>query len=156
MKTGISYVSVEQARLNMETEMDKFGWDFDAVHQNARDIWNDLLGKIKVEGGSETDKMKFYTNLYRAYSARTIYSDVNGKYTDMCEKVQQLADPDSPVYGCDAFWMTFWNLNQLWGLVTPDISGKWVKSLLEIYDKGGWLSNGPGRSGIFKHHGRRT
>jgi predicted alpha-1,2-mannosidase len=144
MKTGISYVSIEQARLNMETEMDKFGWDFDAVHQNARKIWNDLLGKIKVEGGSETDKMKFYTNLYRAYSARTIYSDANGKYTDMCEKIQQLADPESPVYGCDAFWMTFWNLNQLWGLVTPDIAGKWVKSLLEIYDKGGWLSNGPG------------
>jgi predicted alpha-1,2-mannosidase len=144
MKTGISYVSVEQARLNMETEMNKFGWDFDAARMNAREIWNNLLGRIKIEGGSETDKMKFYTNLYRAYSARTIYSDVNGKYTDMCEKVQQLPDPDSPVYGCDAFWMTFWNLNQLWGLVTPDISGKWVKSLLEIYDKGGWLSNGPG------------
>ncbi len=96
MKTGISYVSVEQARLNMETEMDKFGWNFDAARMNAREIWNNLLGKIKIEGGSETDKMKFYTNLYRAYSARTIYSDVNGKYTDMCEKVQQLADPGSP------------------------------------------------------------
>jgi predicted alpha-1,2-mannosidase len=144
MKTAISYVSIEQARLNLDTELGKFSWDFDAARQNARDIWNNLLGKIKVEGGSETDKMKFYTNLYRAYSARTIYSDVNGKYIDMCEKVQQLPDPDSPVYGCDAFWMTFWNLNQLWGLVNPDISGKWVKSLLEIYDKGGWLSNGPG------------
>jgi predicted alpha-1,2-mannosidase len=144
MKTAISFVSTEQARLNMKAELDKFGWDFDAAHQSARKIWNDLLGKIKIEGGSETDKMKFYTNLYRSYSARTIYSDANGKYTDMCEKVQQLPDPESPVYGCDAFWMTFWNLNQLWGLVTPEISGKWVKSLLEIYDKGGWLSNGPG------------
>jgi predicted alpha-1,2-mannosidase len=143
MKTAISYVSIGQARLNMDTEMNKFAWDFDAACMDARNIWNNLLGKIKVEGGSETDKMKFYTNLYRAYSARTIYSDVNGKYTDMCENVQQLADPESPVYGCDAFWMTFWNLNQLWALVTPEISGKWVKSLLEIYDNGGWLSNGP-------------
>jgi predicted alpha-1,2-mannosidase len=144
MKTAISFVSTEQARLNMQAELDKFGWDFDAARLNARKIWNDLLGKIKIQGGSETDKMKFYTNLYRSYSARTIYSDANGKYTDMCEKVQQLSDPEYPVYGCDAFWMTFWNLNQLWGLVTPDISGKWARSLLEMYDKGGWLSNGPG------------
>jgi predicted alpha-1,2-mannosidase len=144
MKTGISYVSIEQARLNMETEMDSFGWDFDAVRNNAAEIWNNLLGKIKVEGGSEVDKTKFYTNLYRSYTARTIFSDINGKYVDMCEKVQQLPDPDSPVYGCDAFWNTFWNLNPLWGLVNPDITEKWVKSLLEIYDKGGWLPKGPG------------
>jgi len=144
MKTGISYVSTEQARLNMETEMDKFGWDFDAVHNNSRETWNSLLGKIKVEGGSEEDKLKFYTNMYRSYSARTIFSDVNGKYTDMCEDVQQLKDPDSPVYGCDAFWNTFWNLNQLWGLVNPDLTEKWVNSLMEIYDKGGWLPKGPG------------
>lgn len=144
IKTGISYVSIQQARLNMETEMDTYKWNFDAVHKNASDTWNNLLGKIKVEGGTETDKMKFYTNMYRSYCARSIFSDVNGKWVDMCEKVQQLPDPGSPVYGCDAFWMTFWNLNQLWSLVTPDIYEKWVKSQLEIYDKGGWLSNGPG------------
>ncbi len=143
MKTAISYVSTEQARLNLDAEMGKFNWDFDVAHQSARDIWNNLLGKIRVEGGTEQDKMKFYTNMYHSYTARTIYSDANGKYMDMCEKEQQLADPQSPVMGCDAFWMTFWNLNQLWGLVTPEVNEKWVKSLLEIYDKGGWLSNGP-------------
>ena len=144
MKTGISYVSVEQARLNMETEMDEFAWDFDAVHENARDQWNKLLGKIKVEGGSETDKLKFYTNLYRSYSSRSIFSDVNGKYVDVCENVQQVDSLDFPVYGCDAFWGSFWNLNQLWSLVNPDITEEWVNSLLEIYDKGGWLPDAPG------------
>jgi predicted alpha-1,2-mannosidase len=144
MKTGISYVSVDQARLNLDTEMNKFGWDFDAAHQNARNIWNELLGKIKVEDGSETDKMKFYTNLYRTYSSRTIFSDVNGKYTDMCEKVQQVKNPDSPVMGCDAFWGSAWNLNQLWSLATPHWAEKWVNSELELYDKGGWLPDAPG------------
>ncbi len=144
MKTGISYVSIDQARLNMETETNEFGWDFDAVRHAARTTWNDLLKKIKVEGGSETDKVKFYTNLYRSYNARTIFSDVNGKYRDMCEEVHQLEDPESPVYGCDAFWNTFWNLNQLWSLITPDVTNRWVKSLLEIYDRGGWLAKGPG------------
>jgi len=144
MKTGISYVSIEQARINMGMETDQFGWDFDAAHKNARGTWNEILQKIKVEGGTETDKIKFYTGMYRAYSARTIFSDANGKYVDMCENVQQLENPDSPVYGCDAFWNTFWNLNQLWSLVTPDVTNKWINSLLEIYDRGGWLPKGPG------------
>ena len=143
METGISYVSTDQARSNLETELGKFNWNFDATHHVARKIWNDLLGKIRAEGGTETDKVKFYTNLYRSYSARTIYSDANGKYVDMCENVQQLAYPESPILGSDALWMTFWNLNQLWGLVTPDVNEKWVKSELEIYDRGRWLSNGP-------------
>ncbi|MHC4226634.1 MAG: GH92 family glycosyl hydrolase [Planctomycetota bacterium] len=144
IQTGISLVSVEQARLNLETEMSELGWDFEAVRDDARNIWNELLGKIEVEGGTEEQKIKFYTNFYRSYCARTIWSDVNGKYVDMCEKTRQLKDPDSPVYGCDAFWNTFWNLNQLWALITPDTANKWVKSLLEINDRGGWLPKGPG------------
>ena len=144
MKTGISYVSVEQARLNLETEMAEFAWDFDAVHENARKIWNKLLGKIKVDGGSESDKLKFYTNLYRAYSSRSIFSDVNGLYVDMCEQVQEVDSQKFPVYGCDAFWGSFWNLNQLWSLVNPDITEEWVNSLLELYDRGGWLPDAPG------------
>jgi predicted alpha-1,2-mannosidase len=143
MQSGISLVSIEQARLNLETEMDPYQWDFDAVREAARNEWNELLGSIEVEGGTETDRKKFYTNMYRAYVSRTIWSDVNGKYVDMYEKIQQLEDPDSPVYGCDAFWNTFWNLNQLWTLSQPDIANKWVRSLLEIYDKGGWLPKGP-------------
>ncbi|MCD6304175.1 MAG: GH92 family glycosyl hydrolase, partial [Planctomycetes bacterium] len=143
LKTGISLVSIDQARLNLDTETGRFGWDFDACRRHARKTWNDLLSSIEVEGGTELQKVKFYTNMYRAYCARTIWSDVNGKYVDMYEKVRQLKDPNSPVYGCDAFWNTFWNLNQLWILSQPDIAAKWVRSLLEIYDRGGWLPKGP-------------
>jgi predicted alpha-1,2-mannosidase len=142
MQTGISLVSTEQARLNLETEMNPFNWNFDAVKNNASKVWNDLLSNITVEGGSEVNKKKFYTNLYRSYVARTTWSDVNGKYVDVCEQVRQAA-PNSPVYGCDAFWNTFWNLNQLWTLVNPDLASTWVKSLLEIYKYGGWLPKGP-------------
>ena len=142
VKTGISLVSVEQARLNLNTEMDKYGWDFDGVKENAKNSWNKLLSKIEVEG-SEIDKKKFYTNMYRAYSGKTIWSDVNGKYVDMCENIVQLDDPSNPIYGSDAFWNTFWDLNQLWTIATPDIASKQVNSLVEIYKKGGWLPKGP-------------
>lgn len=142
LQTAISLVSIEQARLNLETEMKPFGWDFDAVRNNARDVWNKLLGKIEVQGGTEINKKKFYTNLYRSYCARTIWSDVNGKYSDPCETIRTLDDPASPMLGSDAFWNTFWNLNQLWTLVNPDIANKWVKSELEMYKTGGWLCRG--------------
>ncbi|MCF8302948.1 MAG: GH92 family glycosyl hydrolase [Bacteroidales bacterium] len=143
MQSGVSLVNIQQARLNLETEMDPFDWNFEKAVKQNKDTWDELLGTIQVEGGSESDLKKFYTNMYRAYSSRTIWSDVNGKYRDMYEKVQQLDDPNSPVYGCDAFWNTFWNLNQLWTLQHPEIANKWVKSLLEINDKGGWLPKGP-------------
>lgn len=144
VKTGISFVSIEQARLNLDLEMNSIGWDFDAVRKNARDAWNNLLKRIEVEGGSETDRKKFYTNLYRSFVARAVFSDVNGKYVDPTGRIRQLENPESPMLGCDAFWNTFWNLNQLWGLVTPDILSQWVRSQLQLNDDGGWLSKGPG------------
>ncbi len=143
LQTGISLVSIDQARLNLDHEMGPFGWDFEMCRKHAYQVWNKLLGRIAVVGGTPANRTKFYTNFYRSYCARTIWSDVNGRYTDMYEKPQQLADPDSPVLGCDAFWNTFWNLNQLWNLVTPEVSDMWVRSLLEINDKGGWLAKGP-------------
>lgn len=142
MQSAISLVSIDDARLNLKTEMDPFKWNFAAVHNNARTIWNNLLSKIKVEGGTEVNKKKFYSNLYRSYVARTTWSDVNGKWIDPNEKERQ-TDPKTPILGSDAFWNTFWNLNQLWTLVNPDVAAKWSRSFLEIYKAGGWLPKGP-------------
>ena len=142
VQAGISLVSIAQARLNLETEMKPFGWDSDACRAHAHKVWNDPLGKIRIEGGQPRDHVKFYTNLYRSFSARTIWSDVNGKYVDPKGKVRQLPDANSPMIGSDALWNTFWNLNQLWILATPDIAQQWVRSELEFHDKGGWLTKG--------------
>jgi len=142
MQVGISLVSIEQARLNLETELNLYNWDFDRVRADNKKTWNDLLSTIEVEGEEETKK-KFYTNFYRAYAGRTTWSDVNGKYMDMYEKVQQMPDSTQPIYGSDGFWISMFNLNQLWPLATPKISNNWVTSMLEMYDKGGWLPKGP-------------
>lgn len=143
VEVGISYVSPQQAKLNLETEMKPFGWDFDAVVRYNQETWNNILGTIEVQAQDEQAMRKFYTNMYRAYTSRSIMSDVDGKYIDMYEKVQQTKRPEDVVIGCDAFWNTFWNLNGLWNLVTPKVSKMFVNSLLEIYDKGGWLPKGP-------------
>jgi predicted alpha-1,2-mannosidase len=102
-----------------------------------------VLNTITVEGNSEVDKKKFYTNLYRCFTGKMIMSDVNGKYTDACENVQQLAPLRRAMIGGDAFWNTFWNLNLLWTMTSPKIVEDLVGTQLEMYEKTGWLSKGP-------------
>ena len=144
VRTGISYVSVENAALNLETEISKpFGWKFDLVRKNNLDTWNNLFERVKISSNDRREKVRFYSNMYRALCSRNIFSDVDGKWVDADEKIRQLADPESPALGCDAFWNTFWNLNQFWNLVTPEWSSRWVKSQLAMYDAGGWLAKGP-------------
>ncbi|MCK3683603.1 GH92 family glycosyl hydrolase [Maribellus sp. YY47] len=144
LRTGISYVSIENARENLETEISKpFGWNFDAVRKNHVDTWNDLMKRVKITSNDRREKMRFYNNLYRSLCSRNIFSDVNGEWRDADEQIRQLKDATSPALGCDAFWNTFWNLNQFWNLVTPEWSNRWVKSQLAMYDANGWLAKGP-------------
>jgi predicted alpha-1,2-mannosidase len=144
VRTGISYVSIKNARENLEQEIIKpFEWNFDAVRQYNVDKWIDLLGRVKISTDDRREKIRFYTNMYRALAGRNTYSDVNGQWVDATEKTQKLKDPDAVALGCDAFWNTFWNLNQLWNLVTPEWSSRWVKSQLAMYDANGALAKGP-------------
>ena len=142
VKSGLSLVSISQARLNLKTEMGSFGWDFEALKNSTAQVWNDLLGKVKIEGGNDVDKKKFYTNLYRCYSSKQTWSDVDGKYMDPCEKVQQLPLGQSMIGG-DSFWNSFWNLNSVWSLISPGYMKTYIDTQLELYRKNGWTSVGP-------------
>lgn len=143
VRTGISYVSVANASLNLKTEIsDPFGWDFEKVRGNQENVWNELLGRVAVSSNDKREKERFYTNMYRSLS-RNMFSDVDGSWRDAYEHVNKFRDKDDVALGCDAFWNTFWNLNQFWNLVTPEWSNRWVKSQLAMYDRGGWLAKGP-------------
>jgi predicted alpha-1,2-mannosidase len=143
IRTGISFVNIDQARLNLETELRGYNWDFDKLVKDNRAKWSKVLNTITVEGNSETDKKKFYTNLYRCFTGKMIMSDANGKYTDACENVQQLPSSRRAMIGGDAFWNTFWNLNLLWTLTSPKVVEDLVGTQLEMHEKTGWLSKGP-------------
>ena len=144
VRTGISYVSINNAEENLEHEITKpFKWNFNKVRQYNVNTWNNLLGRVKISTSDSREKMRFYTNMYRALSGRNTYSDVNGEWMDATGNIQKLKDPDALALGCDAFWNTFWNLNQLWNLVTPEWSSRWVKSQLAMYDANGALAKGP-------------
>lgn len=144
VRSGISYVSLENAAKNLETEINQpFGWNFEKVREHNRQTWNDIFERVKISSNDKFEKMRFYTNMYRALCSRNTFSDVDGKWVDADEKIRQLDDPTSPALGCDAFWNTFWNLNQFWNLVTPEWSNRWVKSQMAMYDANGWLAKGP-------------
>lgn len=144
LRTGISYVSIENARKNLETEISEpCGWDFDALRRKNLDAWDELMQRVLITSKDQREKMRFYNNFYRSLCSRNTFSDVNGEWRDADERIRKMDDPDSPALGCDAFWNTFWNLNQFWYLVTPEWSNRWVKSQLAMYDANGWLAKGP-------------
>ena len=144
LRTGISYVSIDNAKENLETEVTHpFGWDFESVRLAHVDAWDELFRRLKISTRDRREKMRFYSNMYRSICSRNIFSDVNGEWMDPDERLRKLEDPSRPALGCDAFWNTFWNLNQFWNLVTPEWSSRWVNSQLAMYDANGWLAKGP-------------
>lgn len=145
MRCGISLVSLENASENLAEEVaGPFGWDFSAVVRNQKETWDSLLSRIRISASDRLEKVKFYNNMYRSLCSRNIFSDVNGEWVSTDGAVRRVSDPERDVMlGCDAFWNTFWNLNQFWNLVTPEWSSKWVHSQLAMYDANGWLAKGP-------------
>lgn len=143
VRTGISLVSLENAALNLRMEISEpFGWDFPAVVNHQKKVWNEILERVDISTDDRQEKVRFYTNMYRAL-CRNTWSDVNGDWMAPDEKVRHAADPNQVALGCDAFWNTFWNLNQFWNLVTPEWSSRWVRSQMALYDACGWLGKGP-------------
>lgn len=143
LRTGISFVSIANASENLQKEItDRFDWDFNAVVQNQKKVWNDILDRLTITTNDRIEKVRFYTNMYRAL-CRNLFSDINGEWMAPDEKVRKFTNPEHAALGCDAFWNSFWNLNPFWNLVTPEWSSKWVNSQLAMYDSNGWLAKGP-------------
>lgn len=149
MKVGISYTSVENATSNIQQELPH--WDFDKAVSDAKTEWNNLLSRVKVEGGSETDQRRFYTDLWHALQGRKIISDANGAYPDNTGekfRIGQLpldkeGKPRFNHYNSDSFWGAQWTINTLWGLVYPEMMDEFVHSLMQYYKDGGIIPRGP-------------
>lgn len=143
VRSGISLVDMAGARNNLKTEIsDRFGWDFEAVAGNARDVWDEHLSRIEISTPDHLQKVKFYTNLYRAIAAKAIWSDADGRYVDEQEQIQRFDNPGDVIVSGE-YWNTFWNNQQLFNLVAPEISELWARSGIELYKKGGWFNTDP-------------
>lgn len=140
--TGLSFVSIDNARLNLEAELGPLGYDFDRVAAAGLDQWNELLTGVTVRGREE-DQQKFYTNYYRSFTGKVLMSDANGEYMDLCERVRTVQSPAGAVYSSDALWGTQWTLTPFWTLAAPDYANRFANSLLELQGRGGWIPEAP-------------
>ena len=162
MKIAISYTNIENARNNLNEECTT--WDFESVRNDTREIWNDWLGKMKVEGGTHDQKIKFYTDLWHVLLGRQKINDVSGDYpdrttgerdgtfTDAVFKIKTVPKAASGelkynMYSSDAFWLTQWNLNILWGLAWPWVQDEMSASMIQYADNGYLLPRGPSGGG---------
>lgn len=135
LKIGVSYVSIENARENLEKET--FNKTFDAILEASKKDWNNHLSRIEVEGGTEDDKTIFYTALYHTLIHPNTLNDVNGEYPKM--KTRETLKTEGTRYTVFSFWDTYRNLHQLMSLVYPEQQSDMIKSMLQIYDESGWL-----------------
>ncbi len=135
VKIGVSYVSIENARENLEKEIDS--QTFNDIYSKTANSWNNLLSKIEVEGGSKDDKTIFYTALYHTLIHPNTLNDYNGEYPSMAER--ETKKTDGTRFTVFSFWDTYRNLHALMSLVYPKQQSDMVKSMLNIYDESGWL-----------------
>ncbi|UJH90617.1 glycoside hydrolase family 92 protein [Antarcticibacterium sp. 1MA-6-2] len=145
IKTDFSYTSVENARLNLETEAKNMS--FEEARKSAQQVWSSELNKIKVTDTSEVNKTKFYTGLYHALLGRGLGNDVNGHFPENDGTVGQIpldenGEPEFTFYNTDSVWGAFWNLTQLWTLAWPEYYNDFVQSQLAVYKNSGWLGDG--------------
>ena len=145
MQVGLSYTSVENARLNLDTEATSVS--FDQVRQTATQTWNEMLSRLQAQGGTPDDLKKFYTGLYHALLGRGLASDVNGQYAMNKGGIGQipLNDDGKPRYrhyNTDGMWGGFWNLSQVWSLAYPDYFREYLQSNIDFFKETGWLHDG--------------
>lgn len=135
VSTAISGVSLEGAAANLLAEAPND--DFDKAREATRNLWNEELGRIEVEGDSINDIVNFYTALYHSKLAPTIYSDVDGKYFGPDKKIHQTNGWNN--YSSFSLWDTYRTSHPLYTIIDQTRTNDMIKSFLAFYEQNGRL-----------------
>lgn len=130
LKIGFSFVSIENAKMNLEKEM--IHKNFDQVRNEANETWNKLLSKIIVEGGTERQRGIFYSCLYRSFLWPALRSDINGDFRDA---KGDIANEGFCYYTDPSFWDDHRNKLILLGILSPDVTVDVIKSITDRGEK---------------------
>lgn len=138
---GVSFISTEQARKNLQREIKQY--DVDAIAADGRDVWNNTLQKIQVSGTDEDAKNVFYTSLYRTYE-RMICISEDGQYFSAYDgKVH--SDEGKPFYTDDWIWDTYRATHPLRILIEPEMERHMINSYIVMTQQmpRAWMPNFP-------------
>ncbi len=129
---GISFIGVDQAKANLQHEIP--AWGFDNVKEAAKARWNQVLGQVSVEGGTETQRKIFYTALYRCYERMINISEDGRYYSGFDHKVHE---DKRPFYVDNWLWDTYRALEPLQTLLNPDMEADKLQSYVRMYQQAG-------------------
>lgn len=136
IKIGVSYVSIENARLNLETEIPD--WDFDRIKTEAQNKWERQLARIIVEDNNKDNLIKFYSAIYHTLIHPNIISDVNGEYPLMGRNgIGKYTDRKR--YSVFSLWDTYRTLHPFYNIVYPEVQSEIIKTMIDMYRESGYL-----------------
>ena len=137
-KYGISYISPEQAKKNLEQEIPD--WNFEKVKNSAKEKWSEVINQIQVEGGTDAYKRTFYTALYRSFERMINITEDGSYYSNYDGKVH--AD-NRKFYVDDWVWDTYLALHPLRFILNPEMESDMMSSYVRMYEQSGWLPQFP-------------
>jgi len=141
VRYGISFIDEEQAKKNLHREIS--GYNVDVVAKAGRTIWNDALNKIQVQGGTEDDKVVFYTSLYRCYERPVNLSEDGRYYSGFDGQVHE--NDGRPFYNDDWLWDTYRATHPLRAMIDQEVEGDIIHSFLLMAEQMGtnWMPTFP-------------
>ncbi len=141
LRYGVSFISTEQAKKNLNREMNTY--NVDEVATSGRAKWNEVLGKIDVKGDNEEDKVVFYTSLYRIYE-RMINISEDGRYYSAFDGTVH-EDEGNPFYTDDWIWDTYRAAHPLRILIEPQMEKNMIRSYIRMAQQSpeGWMPTFP-------------
>ncbi len=134
IQIGLSFVSIENAKENLEKEM--LGKSFSQVRTEATAIWEALLSKIQVTGGTDRQRRLFYSTLYRSFLWPALRSDVNGDFHDRSGNV---VNKGFRYYTEPSLWDDYRNKLVLLGMLSPEVTVDVIQSLIDKGEKTGFM-----------------
>jgi predicted alpha-1,2-mannosidase len=132
LKVGISYVGIANATQNLNQEIPE--WDFDQTRRQARSAWNEALGHVQVEGGSEKHQRIFYTALYHSLLHPSLFSDCNDEYIGFDEQIHHTAGRLH--YANFSGWDIYRSQVQLIAMLFPKVASDMAQSLVLDAEQG--------------------
>ncbi|MGA9851533.1 MAG: GH92 family glycosyl hydrolase [Gammaproteobacteria bacterium] len=127
-RVGISYVSLANARANLEAEI-PHGATLAQVRERARGAWNDVLGRIVIDGGTPEQRTTFYTALYHVLLQPATFSDVDGKYRGFDQKIHRIGTHQRTQYANFSGWDVYRSQLQLVTWLMPQVGSDIAQSL---------------------------
>jgi len=146
LKVGLSFVSTDGARGNLQKEIS--GWDFDGVHGQARAVWSALLDRFAVQGGTADQRAIFTTGVYHSFLSPNVFSDEDGQYMGFDQQPHALAAGQRAQYANYSDWDIYRNTVQLQALFFPARAADMMQSLVNDAAQSGQLPRWPAANDV--------